>query len=106
MSKNIDNSQANMLHPNSISRFKKERFLRTLSEDDFRDKVVRPLFLRRGFKDGREMCGTKEEGKDTLFIDEDKLGMKQIWVVQTKAGNLNLSGQYSQNTISKLSHFC
>jgi hypothetical protein len=98
MSKNIANAQQSTLRPALISRFKKERFLRTLSEDDFRDKLVRPLFLRKGFKDGRELCGTKEEGKDTLFIDEDKLGMKQIWVVQTKAGNLNLSGKYSQNT--------
>jgi hypothetical protein len=99
MSKNIDNAQRNTLHPASISRLKKERFLRTLSEDDFRDKVVRPLFLRRGFKDGRETCGIHEEGKDTLFVDENKLGMKQIWVVQTKSGNLNLSGKYNQNTI-------
>lgn len=99
MHKNIENIHHNFLHPSSISRVKKERFLRTLSENDFRDKVVRPLFLRRGFKDGRETCGIHEEGKDTLFVDENKLGMKQIWVVQTKVGNLNLSGQYNQNTI-------
>lgn len=36
--------------PGMISRFKKERFLLSMSEDDFRDKVVRPLFLRQGLR--------------------------------------------------------
>lgn len=32
----------------SISLFKKQRFLSSLSEDDFRDRVIRPLFYRTG----------------------------------------------------------
>lgn len=88
------------LNPASISRFKKERFIKSLSEDDFRDKVVRPLFLRRGFTDGRELCGIEEEGKDTVFVDQNKLDMQQIWAIQTKRGNINLSSKASQNTVT------
>ena len=41
----------------ALSRFKKERYLLSLSEDAFRDEVVRPLFLRQGLGDGRDLCG-------------------------------------------------
>ena len=68
----------------AISRFKKERFLLSLSEDDFRDLVVRPLLLRQGLQDGRDLCGPFEEGKDALFVAIDQLGLQNIWVVQTK----------------------
>jgi len=85
------------LDPAAISRIKKERYLLTLSEDNFRDKVVRPLFLRRGFTDGREMCGPQEEGKDTIFVDHNRIGMREIWAIQTKRGNINLSGKTTQN---------
>ena len=87
----------NIFDPASISRIKKERFLMQLSEDDFRDKVVRPLFLRMGFKVGRELCGPQEEGKDTIFIDHNKIGTQEIWAVQTKKGSINLSRKTSQN---------
>jgi len=56
------------IRPESISRFRKERFLRSMTEDQFRDQVVRPLFLRKGLKDGRDLCGIDEEGKDCIFI--------------------------------------
>jgi len=100
MGKKDVNSKVYSLDPASISRFKKERFIRGLSEDDFRDRVVRPLFLRKGFRDGRELCGVEEEGKDTLFVDDNKLDMQQVWVVQTKRGNLNLSSKANQSTVT------
>ena len=53
-----------------ISRFKKERFLRQMSEEEFRDRVIRPLLLRRGFQDGRDMCGPSEKGKDSVFLSK------------------------------------
>lgn len=83
-----------------ISRFKKERFLKLLSEDDFRDLVVRPFFLRSGFQDGRDLCGPSEHGKDALFLEKDKLDI-DIWVaVQTKRGNLNLASLATANLIA------
>lgn len=83
----------------TISRFKKERFLRSISEDEFRDKVVRPLFLRQGLMDGRELCGPFEKGKDTLFVARDPLGMQNVYVVQTKRGQLNLAKKASANVV-------
>ncbi len=83
----------------AISRFKKERFLVGLSEDDFRDRVVRPLFLRQGFRDGRDLCGPTEEGKDCVFVAENQLGLREVWVLQTKKGRLNLASKASQNLV-------
>lgn len=86
----------------TISRFKKERFLLSMAEDDFRDKVVRPLLLRQGLKDGRDLCGPREKGKDALFIAIDKLGMSDLYAVQTKRGHLNLSKKPNTNLIETI----
>lgn len=39
----------------TLSRFRKQRFLMSLSEDAFRDRVIRPVFLRQGLQDGRDL---------------------------------------------------
>lgn len=83
----------------NISRFKKERFLKSLSEDDFRDQVIRPFFLRTGFTDGRDLCGPGEHGKDAIFIEQDRLGFMQVLAVQTKKGNMNLAGKAHSNIV-------
>jgi hypothetical protein len=83
----------------TLHRTKKEDFLLKMSEDKFRDEVVRPLFLRLNYTDGREMCGPFEQGKDTVFVDVDKLGLKNVLVVQTKKGALTMSRKATQNII-------
>jgi hypothetical protein len=90
------------MNVNNISRFKKERYLKSLSEDDFRDKVVRPLFLRLGYKDGRDLCGPSEHGKDAIFTTTDRLGFIDILAVQTKKGNLNLASKATSNLVSAI----
>jgi energy-coupling factor transporter ATP-binding protein EcfA2 len=91
-----------VINPELISIHKKYRFLLEMSEDDFRDKVVRPLFLRMGLKDGRELCGINEEGKDALFIGVSTLRQKELYYVQTKKGNLNLASKIVQNVITAI----
>src|SRR5712691_6861885 len=91
---------SNTIDARSISRFQKERYLRSLSEDDFRDLVVRPLFFRLGFGDGRDTCGPSEQGKDALFTEKDNLGLLHVVAVQTKAGNLNLASKASANLVA------
>jgi hypothetical protein len=88
--------------PEIISRFKKQRFLLAMSEDRFRDEVVRPLFLRQGFGDGRDLCGPSEKGKDALFVATDKLGIEDVYVIQTKAGNINLARKASANVVEAI----
>jgi len=88
--------------PETISRRKKERHILSLSEDAFRDEVVRPLFGRQGFTDGRELCGPHEAGKDTIFIDIDKLGIKQVYAVQTKKGGLSLASKATNNVTTAI----
>lgn len=92
-------SQKKSLPPETLSRFGKLRFLMTFSEDEFRDLVVRPLFLLQGLKDGRDLCGPHEKGKDAFFVSVDPLGIKNIYVVQTKKGALNLSRKISSNVV-------
>ncbi len=86
----------------SISRFKKERFLKSLSEDEFRDRAVRPLMLRSGYKDGRDLCGPNEHGKDAVFQTVDQLGISTMIALQTKKGNLNLAGTTQRNLIDAI----
>ena len=88
------------IYAKSISRFRKEKFLLSLTEESFRDKVIRPLFLRKNLEDGRDFCGQTEKGKDAIFIATDQLEIKNIYVVQTKKGKLTLSKDFSKNIIS------
>jgi len=71
MSPTIDAARA-------ISRSKKEKFLKQLSEDAFRDEVVRPLFFRLGYEDGRDLCGPFEKGKDAVFSEKNRIGQTDI----------------------------
>jgi hypothetical protein len=87
------------IRPETISRRKKERFLLAMNEDKFRDEVLRPLFFRQGLKDGRDFCGPSEQGKDAGFISIDQLGSQNLYVVQTKKGNLNLAKQAKSNVV-------
>lgn len=86
----------------NISRFKKDRFLKALTEDDFRDRAVRPLMLRSGYRDGRDLCGPSEHGKDAIFLTVDQLGLSTIIAIQTKKGNLNLAGTSQRNLIDAI----
>ncbi len=70
-----------------------------LSEDDFRDHIIRPLFLRRGLSDGRDLCGKLEKGKDTIFISKDPMGLIDVYAVQTKKGNLNMAKRAASNVV-------
>lgn len=85
------------MNPLVISRTQKERFLLKFSEDDFRDQVVRPLLLLKGFKDGRDLCGPNEQGKDALFYEYDKLDNFDLSAVQTKKGSINLAAKATDN---------
>ena len=69
----------------------KRRLLDSLSEDDFRDKVVRPVYRRLGMEHVRETCGPDEEGKDCIFAYRDPLGETVLIAVQTKRGKLTMA---------------
>lgn len=81
----------------TISRGDKEKFIADLSEDDFREKLVRRLFRSLGYGDGRDTCGPEEYGKDAIFVETDKFGVHNFTAIQTKKGNINLSGDPSAN---------
>lgn len=85
------------MNPVTISREAKQRFMLKLSEDRFRDEVVRPLLLLKGLKDGRELCGPTEQGKDALFYEHDLLDNLEVIAVQTKKGSVNLAAKASHN---------
>lgn len=94
---------SSIISPESISRTKKEKFLKQYSEDAFRDEIIRPLLLRMGYSDGRDLCGPTEYGKDAVFCEKNKLGQVEYTAIQTKKGNLNLAAKASQNLISAIS---
>jgi energy-coupling factor transporter ATP-binding protein EcfA2 len=80
-----------------FSQAEKEKYLVSLSEDDFREIVVRRLFRRLGFADGRDLCGPEEQGKDAIFLEQDKFGGKSLICVQTKKGSVNLASDATKN---------
>jgi hypothetical protein len=82
-----------------ISLFSKKEYLQGFSEDDFRDQVLRPLFLRKGLEDGRDLCGPLEQGKDCIFVYTDPLGDRIIYAVQTKATNLSMASDPNKNLL-------
>ncbi len=94
-----DGQDNKAIDPHIATRFAKERYLLTLSEDNFRDQVVRPLFYRMGFGDGRDLCGPTEEGKDTIFTHPNPLGQLEVYAIQTKKGSLNLGKKKAGNIV-------
>ncbi len=80
-----------------ITQQEKEKFLASLDEDALRDRVVRRLFKAIGFKDGRDLCGPEEFGKDALFIETDKFGEDAFVAVQTKVGAVTMAGDPTKN---------
>jgi hypothetical protein len=92
-------SKSETLDASSISRLKKEKYLASFTEDEFRDLIVRPIFYRKGFEDGRDLCGPDEEGKDCVFFQNDLLSRRLMYAVQTKRGNLNLTRKVKESII-------
>ena len=86
--------------PRLIPLSQKKKYLLTFSEDDFRDKVVRPLYAMQGLVPGKDTCGPDEEGKDCYFWEEDKIRKRTLWAVQTKKGNLNLASKARDNLLN------
>lgn len=68
-----------------------------MSEDHFRDNVVRPILLLKGYKDGRDLCGPTEQGKDAIFYEHDRLGTLELTAIQTKKGSVNLAAKAADN---------
>ncbi len=75
----------------------KERYLAELSEDDFREKIVRRLFKRLGFTDGRDLCGPEEQGKDAVFFEVDKFNTRSLVCVQTKKGSITMAADSTKS---------
>jgi energy-coupling factor transporter ATP-binding protein EcfA2 len=76
---------------------KKRQFVLGFNEDNFRDSLIRPLFQRKGFIHGAELCGPTEAGKDCFFRIPAPFGLDHLAVVQTKVGNLNMGREPSKN---------
>jgi GTPase SAR1 family protein len=80
-----------------LSQRDKQQYLLGLTEDQFRDKVVRPIFRYMGYSDGRDTCGPDEMGRDAIFTQSSELSGVEITVVQTKRGNITKTSKASDN---------
>ena len=87
-------------NPKLIPVHAKKQHMASLSEDEFRDKILRPLLIAKGLIHGRDTCGPDEEGKDCYFWQEDRIRGRLLVVVQTKRGNINLSSTASANLLN------
>lgn len=75
----------------SITQAEKEKYLLDLSEGDFHEKVVRRLFKRLGFVDGRDSSVSEQQDGSSIFFEEDKMGLRHLVVVHTAKGAINLA---------------
>ena len=80
-----------------ISHGAKTRYLDDLSEDDFRENVIMPLFVRLGYVDGRDTCGPLEQGKDAYLTRENALAGTDVFVLQTKRGRISKGAKATNN---------
>lgn len=87
----------NSLNPKSISQSQKERFLLRMSENQLRDEVVTPLFLRQGLKDAEGLFQPLKNRKASIFSSVDKLGIEDLYVAVYQVGNLNLASKSKEN---------
>lgn len=81
----------------ALSHDSKRQRLAALTEDQFRDEVVRPLFMLQGFRSYRDVCGQDEEGKDCILLKDAEFGAIQLYAIQTKSGKLNMTRKASEN---------
>lgn len=87
-----------------LSDERKREALDALSEDEFRDKVIRPLYRHQGLTHLRDVCGPDEEGKDCLFLAPGPLGEQILIAVQTKAGPISMPGTNPNNSLIAYTH--
>jgi len=90
------------VNPANIPLHQKVAHIQAFSEKEFRDRIIRPIFLRRKYRHGAELCGVSEAGKDCTFTTEDAFGEVVIHVVQTKVGNLNLGREPSKSVVQAI----
>ena len=81
---------------------KKKENLLSLSEDTFRDQVIRPLYRRQGVRHLRDTCGADEQGKDCLFVGDDPLGAPMVIAVQTKKGSVTMAGTAPSQNLANI----
>src|SRR4051794_37394702 len=87
-------------NPSLIHISKKQQFLKSFTEDEFRDQVVRPLYLLKGLEHGKDICGVDEDGKDCYFFGKDAVRGRILYAVQTKRGDLKMSADAKDNVLN------
>jgi len=76
----------------SFPKYRKERYLLNLSEQDFLRKVLRPLLLSQGLKDVADINNHACDGNEfPAFVGHDALGNEEVYAVLLKLGPLNPS---------------
>lgn len=97
-----DNEKRELHVAEELSRDRKQLHLTSMSEDDFRDQVVRVICERQGLAFVRDMCGPDELGKDCIFEAQDPLGRTVVYAVQTKKGDLKMSSNARTNVANAI----
>jgi hypothetical protein len=59
-------------------------YARFQSEDDFRDRFIRPLLNRLGFLRVTSLHGAQEFGKDFVFSEVNQFGLYRHYAAQAK----------------------
>ncbi len=90
------------LNPSLMPNSKKKEFLKGMLENEFRDKVVRPLYILKGLQHGKDICGVDEDGKDCYFYNDDPIRGRILYAVQTKRGDIKKSSSARDNLMNAM----
>lgn len=86
----------------NLSQSRKKHYLESLSEREFRDKVVRPVLTRMGLTFRRDLCGPGEEGVDCILTEVNSLNSTVLYAVQTKRGDISVGANPEKSLRSVL----
>jgi energy-coupling factor transporter ATP-binding protein EcfA2 len=74
----------------SFPKYKKERFLLALSEQEFLRKILRPILIGQGLKDVVDLnSAASQENEFPTFVAQDALGNLDVYALLLKRGALN-----------------
>ncbi len=74
----------------NITREQKEKYLKQLSAEEFKAKVIRPLFEKMGYGSGKNIDRSSQDSASVLFIDKDRLEDIRIIRVIPHLKNINM----------------
>ena len=78
----------------------KKEILKSINEAEFRRDIIIPLLSKMGYIAPVEYHGSRENGKDIICFEYDKLGEQRFLAIVAKKGDLTGSASSNQGLMT------